>query len=246
MVSLTVKRPTRGELARRRKIRKFWADHPESREDQRKTQEQIWADPQRRQAKSEEMKQFFADPDHPERREARRKSTERVMRSRKRRKTNSETLKRLKANTEFEARRLVGIRKAEAAEERKAARRATLAKTLAGRGVRKRAIRNSRKTQSTPEFRARASATGTKLWTELRAGRAALKEIAKAKNRGRGRPTRKDVYEAAAVLWEGGASWRELARKYDPDFATDPERAIDRMRKGVKSLMRSKKQETPR
>ena len=58
------KKPNRRELARRRKIRKFWADHPERCKAQSQTQKQIWT-PERCKAKSKEMTQFFSDPDHP-------------------------------------------------------------------------------------------------------------------------------------------------------------------------------------
>jgi hypothetical protein len=239
-------KPNRSELARRRKIRKFWADHPERRETQSNTQKQFWAErPERRVAKSREQKQFWAD--HPERREAQSKTTKRVMRSRKRRNINSENMKRLKAHAEFEARRIAGLRKAEAAPERKASRRATLAKTLAARGVRARAIRNSRKAQSSPQFRARASAQGKQRWAELRG--ASTAPPAKTPTRGRRRKNPTVDYRKAAILREGGLSWRQIAMKLDHENwaqgGNSRKAAADRIRVGVAQLGRNSSPAAP-
>jgi len=175
-------KPNRRELSRRRKIREYWAAHPERRKAQSETQKQVWT-LQRRGAKSKEQKQYWAA--HPERVEAQRRDAKRNMRSRQRRKTNSENMKRLKADPEFEALRLAGILEAKADPEQKERRIATLAKTLARRGVRKRAIRNSKKAQSDDGYRARMSARKKNWWAELRAGSGGGANEA----RERGRPT---------------------------------------------------------
>ena len=243
MVSRTVKKPTRPELARRRKIRKFWAEHPERREAQSRTAKQFWT-PERCESKSREMIQFFADPDHPERREAKRKSMKRVMRSRKRRAVNSENMKKLKANPEFEARRRAGFSKAEGHPERKAIRRATFAKTLAVPSVSRRRIKNSKKATSSLEYRAAMSAEKKKFWDELRALIAGLKGTKKSS--GNGRPRMDERYKAGATLRERGETWREITRKLDPDFVKNPAAAMHRMRVAVTRLRRSENQESPR
>jgi hypothetical protein len=48
-------------------------------------------------------------------------------------------------------------------------------------------------------------------------------------------------YKSAAILRERGESWREIARKKDPDFAKDPAAAMHRIRIGVERMMRSQK-----
>jgi len=74
-------KPNRRELSRRRKIREYWAAHPERRKAQSETQKQVWT-LQRRGAKSKEQKQYWAA--HPERVEAQRRDAKRNMRSRQR------------------------------------------------------------------------------------------------------------------------------------------------------------------
>src|ERR1700680_2153330 len=101
----------RREMGRRRKIRKFWADHPERREAQSTTQKRLKADPEWRKAKSKEMKQFWAD--HLERREAQSKTMKGIMRAPERRKAQSKNMERLRADPKFEPLRLAGIRRAE-------------------------------------------------------------------------------------------------------------------------------------
>jgi hypothetical protein len=243
-----MKKPTKGELARRRKIRKLWYDpaHPERRKAASETQKRIWDDktPQgkkRREDKSEEMTQFFADPAHPERREAKRKSTTRVMRSPERRKTNSETMKKLRADPKFEALRLAGKAKEKADPKKKARRVATLAKTMARPGVRKRAIRNSTKTQSLPKNRASQSAKGKERWAKLFAAEAALKEIAKTENRGRGAPPKEKRDNRAVEL--AGLGWlpRAIAKELEPDYDEYPDAAIGRIRKVLAKWKNSKK-----
>ena len=189
----------RREFARRRKIREYWAAHPERRKAQSETQKQVWT-PDRRKTKSAEMKQFFDDPDHPERRKAKSKEMTRVMRSRKRRRINSENMKRLKANAEFEARRIAAVAKAKADPEKKARRQATLAETMAAPGVRKRAIRNSKKTTSSDEYRARMSADGKKRWAELLAGSGgAKKRRERGRQEGRSKETENRLRRIAAL-----------------------------------------------
>jgi len=230
-------KPNPRELARRRKIRKFWADHPEKSAAQSERQKEVWADKERRDAKSKEQKQFWVN--HPEKSAAQSKRQKRVMRSSKRREINSATMMRLKAHPEFEARRLAGIAKAEATPERKTLRRGTLAKTLAKPAVRRRRIKNSKKATATHEYRAAMSARKKKLWAGLRAGQAALAKI--VQHRRLGRPRMDEWYGSAAILHRQGVSYRECARQKDPEFEKDPDAATLKMRIGIRRWERSHK-----
>jgi hypothetical protein len=229
--------PTRTELLRRKKIRKFWADHPERREAQSKVQKQFWADhPERREAKSKEQEQFWSD--HPERRRVQSSRQTQVMRDPNRRKINSTTMKRLKADPAFEARRLAGIRKAEASAERKASRRTTLAKTLAVPAIRRRRITNSKKATADPKYRAAMSALKTKFWANIRTRLADPAATATSKRR-RGRPSMDERNRRAAELHALGRTWRDIARETEPDFDQDPRGAMERVRSRVRDARRS-------
>jgi hypothetical protein len=48
-------------------------------------------------------------------------------------------------------------------------------------------------------------------------------------------------YEKGQTLKELGWIWRDIARELDPDFAKDPNASTERMRIGVRRMMRSKK-----
>jgi hypothetical protein len=61
----------------------------------------------------------------------------------------------------------------------------------------------------------------------------------------RGRPSMGERNSDAVELREIGWSWRDIARKLDPNFAQDPAAAIERIRIGVRRAKRLKKQETP-
>jgi hypothetical protein len=229
------KKPSRRELARRKKIRKFWAD-PGHCKAQSGRQNQFWADhPERRDAQSERMTLLMSDRSL---REARSRSTKRAMRSRKRRKAHSKIMQKLKADPKFEELRMAGIKKAEADPERKARRAATLAKTLAVPAVKKRRLRSVRKATSSRAYREKMSANKQKFWDDLRARLADPKGTAKARNRG-GRPRMDETYKSGALLRELGESWREITRQLDPDYAKEPEAAMHRMRVGVQRYLRS-------
>jgi hypothetical protein len=235
------KKPSRRELARRRKITKFYENHPEAREVRRQRQAEVWT-PERRKAKSEEVKRSYRA--NPGKRKAASERQKAVMRSKARRKINSTTMKLLKADPAFEARRLAGIKRAESSEERKARRRKTFAKTLAVPAIKKRRLRGVRKATSTRAYREKMSANKQKFWVDLRARLADPRGNSKARNRG-GRPRKDELYRIAAALWPR-ASYREIARQLDAaNFAKDPNAAAEKMRRGIKRWMLSHKQETP-
>lgn len=207
------------------------------------------ADPEVRARRGAAIKKALADPRvrarmsvgikkawTPERREAQRVATKKIM-----------------ANPEQNARRIAGLARASSDPQLKALRIANLKEALADPVVNKRRIEKMKQTLHTPEVNARRSARLKKMHADARAGLAALKEIAKAENRGPGHPTKAvaglDVYKEAAILQEReGASrwtWRNLARKFDPDFDENEKAAMGRVRVGVGRYLRSKKQETP-
>jgi hypothetical protein len=83
-----------------------------------------------------------------------------------------------------------------------------------------------------------------------RAAETLLKQRAEARDGGTarraGRPPKDQRNREAARLKELGWSWRDIAKKLDPDFAKNPKRARNRVRVGASSVPSSKKQETPR
>ena len=58
--------------------------------------------------------------------------------------------------------------------------------------------------------------------------------------RRRGRPSMGKRNSSAVALRECGWSWRDVARKLDPNFAEDPDAAMDRVRSAVNRAVRSK------
>ena len=161
-----------------------------------------------------------------------------------RREAQSGATKRIMADPELNARRIAGLKRVSTDPELKALRIANLKKANADPATRRRKIKKMKQTLYTPEMNARRSAKLKKMHADARTGLAALKETERAENRRGGRPT-KDVYKEAAILRERGATWRELARKFDPHFDKDPEAAMHRMETSVRRVMKSKKQEAP-
>jgi hypothetical protein len=106
-----------------------------------------------------------------------------------------------------------------------------------------------------PEYRAKISAAVTKALADpekrarhlagrYRAAATLLQRQASEMSVGSaprlGRPSKHDRNSTARILHERGWSWRDIAKKVDPDFAHNPDAAIERVRSGARSRMQSK------
>jgi hypothetical protein len=231
----------RTELLRRRKIKEWWT--PERKKAHSEKSIEIWDDEDRKKAKSEEQKTFWAD--HPDSVNAQSKRQKRVMRDRKRRKVQSKIMKKLKADPEFEALRLAGISKAEATEERKTARRATLSETLSKPAVSKRRKKNSAKAQLDPEYRDARSVEKKKFWADIRAAQDAH-TAAKTRN-GPGAPKKTERTRRILELRSLHPNWDrgDIAREMYPDYDKLGTQEKTNIRGAIAKVEFRQKQETP-
>jgi DNA-binding transcriptional MerR regulator len=152
-----------------------------------------------------------------------------------RREAQVEAMARIMADPGIQARRLAGLRRAAADPEVAALRIANLKRANARPGALRRKIKKMKETLHTPEVNARRTATAKALWADLRAGRAALAEITKPR-RGPGAPPKVERNKEIMRLHDLGWNASSIAKKTEPDFATDRRHAIDRVRNAIVRL----------
>lgn len=226
----------RKELLRRRKIRDSWT-------------------PERRAAQSSRQRKECATPEGY----ARMSAASKKGWTRQRKATASARMTKLRSNPDFNRKLIVAIKKAKAEPEERARTIAQLRKMNADPELNARRLTGLRKVKSSPESRKRQSALSKSFWADpensrrtiqshknfwadVRALRAAQKAAAKTS---RGRPSLSDRNSTAIKLRELGWSYREIAKKLDPEFAKSPAAATETVRSALRRMKRSKKQETP-
>ncbi|MGC1977402.1 MAG: hypothetical protein WA671_11865, partial [Candidatus Sulfotelmatobacter sp.] len=238
----------RTELLRRRKIKKSWTPARKAAHRARmlkQSQDPIWkrkvSDGVRVSNKNPEvlarrvagLKRSNDDPEVLARRNAAIKKSW----TRERKTVASARMSNLRTDPDFNRKLNAAIKRAAADPEERARRSDQLRKMNADPKVRARRKASLKIANADPEKRARQSLTQKKMWADLRAARSAQTAAAKPRNR-RGRPGLEERNSSAAKLREAGMSYRNIARRLDPNFAKDPRTATEKVRSALRRMKR--------